>query len=145
MKKYLLPVMILLFLSCSNSDESTNNSGIDCNLADISCGDAIRLSFIKNGQGIFDQNPETEVTFLQNNKSLELSISYKANEVTAFLKSDNPITVKVDDQELNLQLSSTSQFSECCGSVIVINNITVDGSTVCNDGECDNVIEINLD
>lgn len=144
MKKYLLPVMILLFLSCSNNDESADENAVDCSLVDCMGGDSITMAFLKNGDNVLENDPDTEFSITQNNQRVTQSINTIENSVIVALSQDDPLTVNIDNKVFNIQLSSTFIEGECC-SGIMINSIAIDGSTVCNDGECDNIIEINLD
>ncbi len=141
MGKFILYMMILIFVSsCSDSEKE----GIDCALVDCFGADVIQLTFIKSGQNIFEIEAATEVEIIQNDQNLEFTVNNTLNIITIFLLEDDPITIKIDNQELTMEISSTFLESECC-SGIKVDSLKIRNSFVCVNEECEEVVQINLD
>lgn len=140
MKKIILYLIILtLVSSCSNNEKS----GIDCSLVDCLGGDIIKLTFFKNGQNIFEIEPNTEIEIIQHNENADFNINTVSNETTLFLLEDDPITIRIDNQELKMEISSTFVEGECC-SGIKVDNLKIGNSIICENEECDKIIQINI-
>lgn len=132
-------IALTLVSSCSNDEKSQ----IDCSVIDCFGGDIIELSFLKNGQNVFELGPSTEIEIIQNNENADFNINTVSNEVTLFLLEDDPITIRIDNQELNMNISSTFVEGECCGG-IKIDNLKIDGLIICENETCDGIIQISL-
>ena len=141
MKKNILYLLILTFVSSCSNDQ---NSGIDCSLIDCFGGDDVKLTFYENGENIFEIDPNTEIEIIQNNKNADYSINTFSNEVIIYLYDNDPITIRINNQELNMEISSTFIERECC-SGIEVDNLTINDLILCEDGECDEVLQINID
>ena len=140
MKKNIFYILILtLVSSCSNNQ----NSGIDCSLIDCFGGDDIKLTFFENGENIFEFEPNTEIEIIQNNKNADYSINTFSNEVLIYLYEDDPITIRIKNQEFNMKISSTFIDRECC-SGIEVDNLIINDLILCEDDECDEVVQINI-
>ncbi|MDG1685251.1 MAG: hypothetical protein P8H63_04370 [Flavobacteriaceae bacterium] len=140
MKNMILHLIVLILVSsCSDNEKS----GIDCSVVDCFGGDIIELTFFKNDQNILEIEPNTEIEIIQSNENADFHINTVSNVITLFLLDDDPITIRIDNQELNMEISSTFVEGECC-SGIKVDNLKIDGSIICENEECSEIIQIKI-
>lgn len=140
MKKIIVFFGILVLIASCASDDN----GVDCSLVLCTGGDSVQLVFLSNNQNIFETNPPTAITIFQNNSPLEFSVTID-NHVNFIIGEDGPIQINIDDEQFNIEVSSTFVQGECC-SGIRIDTIIANNSQICNNKElCDDVLEINID
>ncbi|MGY5353453.1 hypothetical protein [Wenyingzhuangia sp. IMCC45467] len=133
-----LVISLGFFINCNNKDNDIN-----CSLVNCFAGDIVKLTFLKNDQNIFETEANTEISITQNNKAVDFNLNTETNQVTLFLYDDSPLTLFINDQQLNMEISSTFIESECC-SGIEINSLKISNIEICNDKSCNEVLSIEI-
>lgn len=126
--------------SCQNNEKVTNPI---CHLIDCANGDIVQLKLLKKQQNLLELDPVPEINFTQNNTILNFDIDTVNKELTLFVTEEEPISISVDDQLLNLSISANFIDGVCCYSMEIY-KLKIDNLDICNNTSCNDVVEIQL-
>lgn len=134
--------MIAVLTSCDQNKDLKN--GDDCYRIDCVTGDFLKLEFISNGENVLVANPSVEILITQRTDTLPFQTNTIINSITVFLETADDFSITLDNQKLDFSIESVFLESECCGSRVQVDKLTLNDDLICIGATCDELITINL-